>query len=268
MVKAKKGLILSLFTLLVAVVVTTTSTYAWFVMNSSVSVTNMQITAKADSTYLVIESAPSGTGDYAGKIGDISSASLEIVAGNATVLPTQVKKESTNVVLTNGKPTWQTAKGTSYNDGTASTTPVDVDANKVGDYVAKFSFVVGLNPIVSKLDAANLKIKDLTLTSVTGDANKVFYSALSVVVVAKNGANYVADYYESAGAAAITANNNGKVAGHNTVFAETVSHDGTPIEFDVYVYIDGNNANVTTQNAVAANLGKYGVAITFAVDEQ
>lgn len=266
MVKAKKGLILSLFTLLVAVVVTTTSTYAWFVMNSSVSVTNMQITAKADSTYLVIESTPSGTGDYAGKMGDISDATLAITANNVDkVLPTQVKKESTNVVLTNGTPTWQTATGTSYNNGEASTTPVDVAANKVGDYVAKFSFVVGLNPVVSKLDAANLKIKDLTLTSVTGDANKVFYSALSVLVVAKNGANYVADDYASAGA---TADNSGKVTGHNTVFAETVSHDGTPIEFDVYVYIDGNNANVTTQNAIAANLGTYGVAITFKVDGQ
>ena len=50
--------IMAAFMLLVATVMLTSSTYAWFAMSTQVTVTGLQMIAKSDETYLLI-----GTGD-------------------------------------------------------------------------------------------------------------------------------------------------------------------------------------------------------------
>ena len=250
MVKARRGLILSLFTLLVAIAVTTTSTYAWFVMNSSVTAQNMQVTVKSDSTYLVIEETASGEN---GKMGNIDSQTYSFsgVAARA-VLPVKFKEMSGTT------PTWQTAVGTSYNNGTKTGNYVDVAAGNVGRYVAGFNFVVGLNPNVSlNGNATDLRVSKVTLRTTSGDANGVFFDALSVLVVCGT----ATDNYVDAGGAATE----GVVTGHGTQLAATVAADGTPVAVSVYLYINGDNANVKTANAVAANLGSYSVDVEFTV---
>lgn len=259
MIKAKKGLLLSVFSLILALVITTSSTYAWFAMNTTVSATNMQITARADSSFLVIEATPSGTGDFAGKIGNINAATLAIPAqvdqepavNNFAVLPCIYRNTASAGDPENWQ--WQTAVGTAYDDGAAkgaySTLP------NTNGYVGHFKFYIGLNPYVSKVGATNLKVSNLTYTN-PGDS--VFFPALSVLVQASVGGNTVDDLYLGS-----TSTGSTNVDGSDKVLASTISSDGTPIQIDVYVFINGDNSVVKTQNAVAENLTAFTVGINF-----
>jgi len=261
MIKAKKGLLLSVFSLILALVITTSSTYAWFAMNTTVSVNNMQITARADSSFLVIESAASGTGDFAGKIGNINAATLAIPAqvdqnpavNNFAVLPCIYRNTASGGDPANWQ--WQTAIGTAYDNGTARGAYSTLSSTN--GYVGHFTFVIGLNPYVSKVDASDLKVSGLTYTN---PGNSVFFPALSVLVKATDTATSttVDDLYLGSGNTGVT-----NVAGSDTVLASTINHNGTPIQIDVYVFINGDNSVVTTQNAVAENLTAFTVAISF-----
>jgi len=242
---SRMGLILSLFTFIIAFVVTASSTYAWFAMNESVSATNMQITVKSDSTYLVITSS-SGT-----IANDASDTTLALAASNAQVFP--VKLSNATGASTGSSLTWQTAAGTSYNDGTAHGGYTNVPADKLTKHYAKFTFYVGLNPSVSVVDAADLVVSGITVASSKASGEDPFKNAVSVAVVADGTA---LDSYVDAGTS---------VTLSNQVLKSTVPANGTPVQIDVYVYIDGDNTNVKTANAVEANLATYTVSVSFSV---
>lgn len=265
MAKARKGLIISLLTLIIAIVVTTSSTYAWFAMNTEVNATNMQITAKSDTTFLVIEASPSGGDPVGSKMGNVSNRSLALTASNASVLPVKYKEISNAGVVT-----WQTAVGTSFENGTKTGDYSDVLAANVSKHVIPYEFYVGLNPVVSQYDATNLVLSKLNVSTVNGDTNSIFFQAVSVLVAIENTSGvWVVDNYASAGRSAATTASAGVEIGDVTVSGTTlksvVNHDGTPVHVFVYLYINGDDANVTTQNATAENLGKYKVDLAFAV---
>ena len=263
MAKARKGLIISLLTLIIAIVVTTTSTYAWFAMNTEVNATNMQVKAIADTTFLVIQKTPSGTGEYEGKMGAVTTTSVDFALAQPADIPGILPAKYKSINTSTGAVTWQQARGTTFENGTAVDGYTDIAVASESHYVAKFTFYVGLNPVVSQVNASDLKVSKLILTKV-GDADSVFFDALSVLVVA-DGATI--DNYVDAGHSVVANpdNNNAVelVAGSNTVLANTINHDGTPIKIDVYIYINGDNSHVTTSNATVANLGQYTASIGF-----
>jgi type II secretory pathway pseudopilin PulG len=260
MIKAKKGLLLSVFSLILALVITTSSTYAWFAMNTTVSVNNMQITARADSSFLIIDDQlGDAQSTFPNKMRNINNATLAIAAqdaqnpqvNNFAVLPCIYRDLDGD-----GSGTawgWQTNIGTAYDNGAPSTTYSTLQSTN--GYVGHFMFYIGLNPYVSKVDATNLKVSGL---SYANPGNSVFFPALSVLVQATVGGNTVDDLYLGSGSTGRTT-----VDGSNTVLASTINHDGTPIQIDVYVFINGDNAAITTQNAVAENLTAFTVGISF-----
>ena len=123
MKKAKKGLLLSLFTLIAAVAITATSTYAWFIVNRDVTATNMQVTLRSDTTYLVISATNPGDGGVA-SLGTDTSASLgtdtsaSATANAAAVLP--VMYDTTGEDPTTPATRWKYASGTGYTNGAAN----------------------------------------------------------------------------------------------------------------------------------------------------
>ena len=246
MVKARRGLLLSLLTLLVAIVVTTTSTYAWFAMNSSVSATNMQVTVVADKDYLIISNTAPASGKFTAD--DVGTTTLASVAANTEVLPTRLKSGST----TTSNMTWQTATGTSINDGSAKDNAYTDITSGINKYVVQYSFWIGLNPTYSAVNASNLKITNVELTKV-GSASNEFLNAVSFVVVCDDA---VKDNY-------FNEETDDSLAAKDTVLAATINKDGTPVKVDVYVYINGDNANVKSANAT--KLGGYTLALTFGV---
>ena len=252
MVKARNGLILSLFALVVALVVTTTSTYAWFAMNSTVTAQNMQISVTADNTYLVITNNSSDLTDNKFTGTSVSTTSSASAIDRVALLPTKLKAEDTPLV-------WQTAAGTALDNGAA----LDGDytdiasANEV-KYVKKFTFYVGLNPDYSAVNATNLKIKNITVTAAATNAgSEALRKAVSVCAVCGTNVRNFASA------------NDGTFTGLNSdakFLAATLNADGTAVQVDIYVYINGDNSNVTSANAAVANaLGGFDVAVEFAV---
>lgn len=249
MAKAKRGLIISLFALILAIVVTTSSTYAWFAMNSSVSATNMQVTVRSDNHYLVITPDLDSNNKVYG-----SETTLALTASNVAVLPATYKD------LDGEGPNgfdWYTGTGRGFNDSVIDSNGyIQITGANLtnGKYFTHYSFYVGLNPAVSYDDASNLFISSCTVTNV-GGVTDVFKNAVSVLIRANEGTqNEVEDLYIDAG---------NSWTASNTILQSIINKDGTPIPIDVYVFINGDNSNVTTSNASAVNLGSFAVALGF-----
>lgn len=247
MVKASRmGLILSVLTLVFALVVTASSTYAWFAMNSTVSATGMQVSVVADNTYLVITNTLTGNVDADDKfLGTVTTSTIAASEAGGDILPANLKADSTydNMV-------WQTAAGTSTSNGAALGGYATIADTT--NYVKKFTFYAGLNPDYSAVNASNLVVSGITVAKQDNAASDAFKNAINVCAVC--GTNVRNFTTTTAGVFNLADN----------VLADEVLADGTPIQIDVYVYVNGDNENVTSANAAVA-LGGYTVSLNFDV---
>ena len=247
MKKAKKGLLLSLFTLIAAVAITATSTYAWFVVNRSVEATNMQLTLRSDTTYLVISSTDPGEGGVA-SLGTGTSA--EATASEAQVLP--VMYDTTGSDPTAPATRWKYASGTNYTTGTANGGYTTVSQTQVSDYTVHYVFYVGLTP-TSATAQQNLKVTGLTV----GASSSVFRPAVSVVL--KCGSTVI-DFEDITSTATQQS-----LGGNGSILSSTVALD-TVYTIEAWVYVNGDNTAVTSANATEANLGSFTVSMTLGID--
>ncbi len=241
MKKAKKGLLLSLLTLLMAVAVTATSTYAWFITNRSVTATNMQVTLKSDTTYLVIGTAASEPANV-DAIG--TSTSAEATASNAAVLPVRYNPEGT------GATKWEYASGAGYNDGTASGGYTAVAEANVAQYAVHYVFYVGLTSTTAE-NQANLKVT--ALTAAVGTANSTFLGAISVVLSCSGTDGTTVDFEDI---------NTNTVKNTPSAILSTTVNKNTVYTIDAWVYVNGDNTSVKSSNAAAEALGSFTVSMT------
>lgn len=217
--KKFRKLIPALCMLLVSALFVGTSTYAWFSMNTSVSATNMQVTAKSDAIYLQIKGeADNGAYSQKGKAGV-----------NATLLP--VKHVSLAKANLDNANNWQYAYSNDPANATGGVTTDSyktVEEGKLGSYVAKTTFNVKVyasenGETANK--AYNLYVKDITLPE----------SAKGYKAILVCGDNVI-EYTES--------KTNQSSAGN--ILASEVTTDG--VDVTVYLYIDGDQTGVYTNN--------------------
>lgn len=205
---------------LVAASMFASSTFAWFSMNTNVTATGMQVTAKTDNAYLIISQGTrlSGSEKMASSslnvklqpvkpVGDLSSASVETLSS------------------------WGTAISNSPNDANvgADVTPLS-SGTLIGDgnYVAKESFMVGI------VDGSGAVANDLTLKGLTiSSVDDSMIDGITVVVVC--GSNLYS--------------HNADFSGGTEKLADKTAVSITGVQVDVYIYIDGSNENVKTSNA-------------------
>ena len=212
-----KKLVPAICMLLVSAVLMGTSTFAWFSMNTSVTAKGMNVKASTDNAYLIIKEGTTLSGSDKEATGTM----------NATLKPVSVM---TGVTLSSANietaTSWGTATSDNPNDAnTTATLTALPGGTELSTYVAKQSFMVGI--VANSGDVAN----DLRLDSVTiTNAN----AGITVVVVC--GTNLYSH------AANVTTGGTEKLADKTAVTT-------TGVQVDVYVYIDGKNANVKTANA-------------------
>lgn len=253
MAKAKKGLLFSILSLLITIAVTATSTYAWFMVNTTVQAQNMQVGVKSDTTYLVISSSST--------LGTDTELDLQVTGQNATipaVLP--VKYDQTGTA----QGTWKKAAGTSYTNGAASTAGYSAIAGgSESNYMVHFQFYIGATSTTA-VAPTNLKVSGITVANnASSDPDNTFLPAVSVLLVSGSVyANYTVgnDATKTNGLNDLTQANCESVA---TLLASMTPGTGNLI--DAYVYINGDNPVVTSANA--ANLGEFKVTISFTCTE-
>lgn len=241
MVKARRGLLLSLLTLIIALGVTVTSTFAWFVVNREVTASNMQVTVKSDTTYLVIsDTSTLGT--------DLTKA---MSASSAQVLPVRYNEEGT------GATKWEYTSGAAYDDGTKNNEASwnVVSTTDLDKYTVKYTFYVGLTNTTA-LPATNLRVKSMTVQAATEGGDETFMPAVSAMV--QCGSNTPVDFENISGidAAGYTAKSD--------LFAGPVAI-GTAYQIDVYVYINGDHSAVKSSNTAPAKLGSFKLSMTLEV---
>lgn len=231
MAKARKGLLLSLLTLLIAVAITATSTFAWFVVNKEVTASNMQIEVKSDTTYLVISET-----NTTGMLDTLTDTSKSLTAQNAKVLPVRYNAEGS------GETKWEYTSGTAYDNGAKDSKAAwtVVTAQNVDKYTVKYTFYVGLTTTTA-LPATNLIVKSLKATALDGEDAK-FLPAVSVMVQCGETCLNFADVKTNSS------------VGSSAILSSTVAK-GQVYQIDAYVYINGDNEVVKSSNA--ANLGKF-----------
>jgi len=220
-----------------------TSTYAWFSMNTQVNVTGLQVTAKSNASYLLVQDSDNastktnktgtavanfvtgGTNAADSPSAGTAANSNKVVyptyyaATNGTMPGTLASGSSSNLSVTAGH--WYTANNANSNNANDATKNVQdlgttVNANYVCTYNAWLSLTEDSETYTGKLK--------LTSSVASGDAGT------SVVVVLDDGTT--TETLKLTNATQATTTKNFTIA------------NNTSVEVTFYVYIDGTTTNV------------------------
>ena len=242
----KKQLGAAIAMVCVAAVALGSSTYAWFVSNNTVKATTSKISAQSNAPFLKIGK----TEITAGSTTSISYAD----EADVKLYPAQVVK---NIDKT---PLFKSAYASASNATTELTDSRydvgDVTAAVNGNFAIKKSFKIGTADEKAG-SFNNLKVAGIELTSTGTDGLE---DALSVLVVC---GDKWAVYKKSADGTVLTEyNDKVSAAGNNTdgVLADKIAANSS-VDVDVYVFYDGSEKNVFTDNL--DKLTAIGATVTF-----
>ena len=220
----------------VAAVALGSSTYAWFVTNNEVTAKTTSIKAQSNAAFMSIEYKASAIGSTT-----IAETDWFDAGDKVALFPAEVQKGEGDA------PKFVTAYGTSVSDGTkkGDYTEVGDAAKAVTDHYA-IGEASNFNLSSAGVDLSNLKIDSVAVTA--GD-DKDLASAVRVLVVGKNN-------WQVWGA---DGKKMEKTA--DAPLETTITRDkDTPIS--VYVYYDGNDSKVRTDNLTALEGDANAVAVT------
>ncbi|HAY97014.1 MAG TPA: hypothetical protein DCY23_01625 [Ruminococcaceae bacterium] len=236
--KKMKKLFPALCLLLVSATLLGTSTYAWFSMNKNVHANNMQITAKADTTYLLI-SADKNTA-----AGIQEDKKIEVSLGENKNLYPAALKTNTNP-FTDADDNWWYASASTSDKSTKDDETVvtfgEAKSKKPTDAEAKEDATTFTERVLKKtvyltlakgsVNKGKLTVKATDFTDSIGSAN-----ATKLVVATATKALYF--------------------DGNNAATAQELVADGgmsdsEVITVNIYMYFDGENADVYTDNITA-----------------
>lgn len=241
--------------LLVSATVLASTTFAWFSMNNKVTATGMEVTAKANTQYLVIAKTKAEITGGTATTTTLAQGDMTI-SGGITGDTTKVYPVSKNggTPLTVGEETiaanaWYTANSNQYNVSGGSTAANLTNAKPVtfgtGDYFRCYTFYIGLT-------------KDST-----ADFNKDGTAGNKLHMAAKNLATIADGNVTSAVKAVVEINGTQYLLGNNStadIDSFTLEKD-SPVEVKVYLYIDGTDENVKDSNATKL-AGKLDIEFT------
>lgn len=241
----KQQLIAAIAMVLVAAVALSSATYAWFVSNNTVTAKTASISAQSNAPFLMIEK-----GDTT--VNADSGTSITFDVANTELYPAQVVADGTN-------PKFQSAYASAKDEAdelTNSRYDVGDAATAVTQkFAIKETFHIGTAD-----DKAgsfnNLKVSKVELTTDTGKLD----NAVSVLLVC--GANWAVYKVSNNGAILDKYGDGTTSAGNNGagILAATIAA-GADVTVDAYVFYDGSDSEVYTDQLDA--LGTGGVTITF-----
>lgn len=255
MKKSLRKLIPTFVMLIITAALIGTSTFAWFSMNNTVSVNSMEITAKSNTTYLLVSSTNTTASaiqtEQAIEITDSSAAKAvypvapgtvnaatyyvaeddEVIAGTKEV--GDLKTPVSHTAYDTSSPAtlaWYTMIGTSPDSdgyvGKATTEQAVTNPDLEADYVLKSDFYFTI--AAGAEDAENLYVSKVTFTGcdaavrclVVGETNSVIFSATDL----------------DGDSSVILSGTTGTIT------------DASVVHVVVYIYYDGNASTIYTNN--------------------
>lgn len=296
----KKQLAAAIAMVLVAAIALGSSTYAWFVSNNTVTATTTNISAQSNSAYLVIDNAAKGHTDTNSTAAVTASETpittklypAQVTANGvwqsayASATNAAAEKDTTRFTIKSNGKTDGSAEaavaekyamkntffvGTGTYDGefeNLKVTNVSVSAKGgtdlytiasasdlgYADEATTYAYLKGTTPATASDFITKAQYDALTGTSELVAAMRVLVVCGSNWVVWKNGAQVTTYKTTAADEVALSGQATGGVLASSVV-------KGTDREVDVYVFYDGADTNVFSDNL--ADLKDCGVTITF-----
>ena len=242
----KKQMGAAIAMVLVAAVALGSATFAWFVSNNTVKATTSKISAQSNAPFLKIDK----TAITEGSTTSISYAE----DADVKLYPAQVVKNTDNKALF--KSAYASAATATIELTNSRYDVGDAAAAVTGEFAIKKSFKIGTADAKAG-SFKNLKVAGVELTSKGTDGLE---DALSILVVC--GDNW-AVYKQSADGTVLTEyKDKVSAAGNNTdgVLADAIAANSS-VDVDVYVFYDGSETNVYTDNL--NKLTAIGATVTF-----
>lgn len=242
----KKQMGAAIAMVLVAAVALGSATFAWFVSNNTVKATTSNISAQSNAPFLKIDKST---------ISKDSTTSISYT-GDADVklYPAQVVKN------TDGKPLFKSA----YAGVASATTELTNSRYDVGDAAAAVQgeFAIKKSFKIGTADAKAGSFKNLKVSAVklTSEGTGGLEDALSILVVC--GDNWAVYKKSNDGTVLTEYKDKVSAGGNNTsgVLADAIAANSS-VDVDVYVFYDGSETNVYTDNL--DQLTAIGATVTF-----
>lgn len=247
--KKFKKVVPALCALLVSAVMLGSSTYAWFSMNTKVTAKGMSVTAQSNSTYLVISKTNTLGTDISAAL-TVDNAVGGIGGTKTSVYPSaKAEKDITGTEIKAGD--WYYAASKKRDDagavgdgalGTNTLSATKIGTTLTADYQVTYTFYIGLSGESKAMDNATIKVDAADATA--GNSSVALGKGLSAEVkIGDKDAVTLKD-----------GTTNANVTGVNL--------SNTAITVTVMVYIDGNNANVTS---AATDLSDLALNLAFSI---
>ena len=240
MKKSSNKFIVALVMLLISAISLSTASYAWFSMNKEVTATGMQITANSTNIYLLINTGDKNTAEAIQAL-NTTTIALTVSDEDSDLMPS-AHEELGSTTDASSPSKWYTK--IADNPTESASTGESAYLTNLDGYVIKRTCYITLAE--GSTGAANLKVAANVVKKASETATKI--DPVSVIVA--NGTTVLefnkTNSWENTG-----------------VLAEAVTAAGV-ITVDVYIYYDGNNSEVYTNNT--ADLAAAIIDLTFTVD--
>lgn len=245
----KKQMGAAIAMVLVAAVALGSATFAWFVSNNTVKATTSNIAAQSNSAYLVID-----------KVATSKTSSSAVTSGveKKELYPAKTEKSQ------DGKAVWKSAYASNADASTmkpdSEFTIGDGTADKAVDakYAVENTFYVGTGGYDGEF--TKLHITDVKVTAPATTENKNLGNALRVLVVC-------GEKWEvwSGNGIKLSSSVDSPTAGGDLLATDEVIKSDHDAAVKVYLYYDGDDANVYSNNLekIKTTAGDNGVTITF-----
>ncbi len=261
-----KKLIPAICMTLIAAVMLASSTFAWFSMNTQVTATGMQVVAKTDNTYLLISSDKK----TAAEIQDQNRITVDLAVGSseAKVYPCAPATSSAEVA-------YLTAPGKTVDGVTITTAGVEVTSAETAEAVTNWYTANAASSSASTINADTARqltnfsgyvIKKTVYLTVAKGANAANNLKVTPTISQKGSGSDI-----SAARILITTSNGGfailKNGDSNADIHGSTSNnitDESVFTVNIYIYIDGNDSKIYTNNA--ANLTGVTIELAFNVE--
>lgn len=260
----KKQLAAAIAMVLVAAIALGSSTYAWFVSNNSVKATTTSIAAQSNSAYLLIANQTAGATTHESASIAVNKSEDDTIA----LYPAQWKNgfdASKKKVGTEGAGAAVYQFESAYASATGAPNEKDNTRFAVGDpaaaVTAKYAYLNTFYVGTGKYDGVfeNLKVTGMKVTATNSNqltgAIRLLVKCGDAWVVAKVGDSGFEIESESGSGGIINAGKFGK-----STTGEGAVHD---VQVDVYVYYDGADSAVFSDNLSNINTAGVSATVTF-----
>lgn len=264
MKKALRKLIPTLVMVLIAASMVGTSTYAWFSMNTQVTVTGLEVEVKSNDTYLLV----STTNTTASTIQGQKATTDSVTIADAEVFPAAPVRSS-------GEAAYVTTSGKTVAGATITTAGVQVTDAATAAAVTNWYTASATGPDTSAIKTdtarqlaafADYVIVEHAYLTVAAGANSAYQLSVTPTITAKAGTPTNINAVRvlvvtNDGGITILNKDSGKT---DIKGSDTAITDSTVRIVDIYIYYDGNDSAVYTNNK--ANLAGADIELQFDVE--